>query len=123
MIDQPFPALSPLYSSASSSDPDPAESYITFGLGLGLGNTRGDGREIDPFSRFWGMLEECLDEVSKPVAFASAPLNKDQGDLDGDEPVAGSSRKSLKGKDKLIGRPSEIGMFWMYHRTQGHELK
>ncbi|WVF66264.1 hypothetical protein IAT40_001004 [Kwoniella sp. CBS 6097] len=60
------PSLSPLYSSSSSSSA-PEESYIHFG-------PPPDASKMDPFSRFWGMLENMLEEVSNPVVFASAPM-------------------------------------------------
>ena len=53
-------AISPLNSSSSSD-----ESYLNLGA---IPDT------LDPFSRFWGMLENMLDDISNPVAFASAPL-------------------------------------------------
>ena len=55
--------LSPLGSSSSSSDPE--GSYIHFGV----------HDTSDPFSRFWGMLENMLDKVSNPVAFTTLPLD------------------------------------------------
>ncbi|KAK1926329.1 hypothetical protein DB88DRAFT_481460 [Papiliotrema laurentii] len=54
------PSLSPLHSSSSSD-----ESFLNLGV---VPDT------LDPFSRFWGMLENMLDDISNPVAFASAPL-------------------------------------------------
>ncbi|CAD6576151.1 MAG: hypothetical protein TREMPRED_001591 [Tremellales sp. Tagirdzhanova-0007] len=54
-------ALSPLDSSSSSSDA-PDESYLHL-------------ETLDPFSKFWGALETMLDDISNPVAFASAPLD------------------------------------------------
>lgn len=62
MID---PILSPLHSSSSSSGTEIGESYINFGA---IPDT------TDPFSRFWGMLDNMLDDISNPVAFASAPI-------------------------------------------------
>jgi hypothetical protein len=53
-------SISPLNSSSSSD-----ESFLNLGA---VPDT------LDPFSRFWGMLENMLDDISNPVAFASAPL-------------------------------------------------
>lgn len=85
-----------LHSSSSSSDAtEIGESYVHFG---------GNPDTTDPFSRFWGMLENMLDEVSNPVKFASAPLDDlalgvgvGKGDGDG---VAVRRKSKSKGKDK-----------------------
>lgn len=56
---------SPLYSSSSSSEP-PEESYLLPGA---VPDT------ADPFSRFWGMLENMLEDISFPKALATAQLD------------------------------------------------
>ncbi|ORX34547.1 hypothetical protein BD324DRAFT_636344 [Kockovaella imperatae] len=62
---QPFDShtLSPLVSSSSSD-----ESYLNLGA---VPDT------MDPFSRFWGMLDNMLDNISNPVAFATAAVDLD----------------------------------------------
>lgn len=75
--------FSPMYSSSSSSEPDPAESYVTFGLTPSSSRRTGqqdrDGGvgddSADPFSHFWGMLEGCMEDISRPLVFASAPID------------------------------------------------
>jgi hypothetical protein len=63
-------SITNLHSSSSSSDANEfAESYVHFGINPDTANAS------DPFNRFWGMLENMLDEVSNPVKFASAPLD------------------------------------------------
>lgn len=52
---------SPLYSSSSSSEP-PDESYLLPGA---------VPDNADPFSRFWGMLENMLEEISLPKALTA----------------------------------------------------
>ena len=85
--------LSPLYSSSSSSETPADESYLHLDT-------------LDPFSRFWGALENMLDDISKPVAFASIPvdlplvgetLGRDRGTSRGKR-KEGTTR--IKGKDK-----------------------
>ncbi|WWC85623.1 uncharacterized protein L201_000488 [Kwoniella dendrophila CBS 6074] len=81
------PSLSPLYSSSSTSS-STEESFIHFGS---------PPETLDPFSRFWGMLENMIEEVSGPVMFATAPVNR---------PPATSANKntdikSNKKEDKL----------------------
>ena len=78
--------LSPLHSSSSSD-----ESYLNLGT---IPDT------LDPFSRFWGMLDNMLDDISNPVAFASAPL--------GLEPeVQGLGIGGKKDKDRIKGKERE----------------
>ncbi|OCF33201.1 hypothetical protein I316_05246 [Kwoniella heveanensis BCC8398] len=89
------PSLSPLYSSSSSSSA-PEESYIHFG-------PPPDASKMDPFSRFWGMLENMLEEVSNPVVFASAPMGPGPGQAQ----APGSDRKRTQKdneRDKLRDR-------------------
>ncbi|KLT40743.1 hypothetical protein CC85DRAFT_287149 [Cutaneotrichosporon oleaginosum] len=57
-----FAPTSPLYSSSSSSDP-PDESYLLPGAIPDTG---------DPFARFWGMLENMMEEISIPRALTTA---------------------------------------------------
>ncbi|ORZ02173.1 hypothetical protein BCR43DRAFT_559182 [Syncephalastrum racemosum] len=49
-----------------------------------------DEDEADPFNKFWQVVEQLVDKLSNPVAFASAPLNEhddptahEDGDEDG----------------------------------------
>ncbi|KAK6905016.1 hypothetical protein I203_105835 [Kwoniella mangroviensis CBS 8507] len=78
------PSLSPLYSSSSTSS-STEESFIHFGS---------PPETLDPFSRFWGMLENMLEEVSGPVMFATAPV-------DAPAPTATDARSAGKKDDKL----------------------
>ncbi len=73
--------LSPLHSSSSSSDA-PDESYLHLDT-------------LDPFSRFWGALETMLEDISNPVAFASAPV-----DLPGVDETLRTARQGTRGKRK-----------------------
>ncbi|RSH84583.1 uncharacterized protein EHS24_006106 [Apiotrichum porosum] len=66
----PAPFVSPgspydLHSSSSSSD-QPDESFLLPGA---------IPESSDPFSRFWGMLENMLEEISMPKALTTAPLD------------------------------------------------
>ena len=54
-----------MYSSSSSD-----ESFLHLGM---VPDT------MDPFSRFWGMLDNMLVDISNPVAFASAPIGPQAG--------------------------------------------
>lgn len=73
---------------------------------------------MDPFSKFWGMLEECLDVVSRPVAFASVPLGPKseamgQGE-DGDFDEGRKEREKLKRERKRTkskAKGMEIGEY------------
>ncbi|WVQ93885.1 hypothetical protein IAU59_000963 [Kwoniella sp. CBS 9459] len=93
------PSLSPLYSSSSSSSA-PEESYIHFGPSP-------DASKMDPFSRFWGMLENMLEEVSNPVVFASAPMGPDVPPPQSSSKARGSDDKKREKKER--------------RRTQGKE--
>lgn len=57
----------------------------------------------DPFSRFWGMLENMLEEISFPKALTSAPVSAltdvPKLHLDGPVGVAGK-REKLKRREK-----------------------
>lgn len=88
---------SPLLSSSSSSDP-PDESFVLPG-------------EVpdssDPFSRFWGMLENMLEEISFPKALAAAPLSAltDIPELGPDSPTRPEMRRDRsRRKDKQKSR-------------------
>jgi hypothetical protein len=70
--------------SSSSSD----ESFLNLGA---IPDT------LDPFSRFWGMLENMLDDISNPVAFASAPLGIH---ADGPVPLSRLPNSTVSGSDK-----------------------
>ena len=39
--------------------------------------------EQDPFNRFWAMLDGALENISRPVAFASAPIGREGVDVQG----------------------------------------
>jgi hypothetical protein len=73
---------------------------------------------VDPFSKFWGMLEECLDVVSRPVAFASVPLGPKseetrQGE-DGHDEEGRKERERLKRerkRSKSKAKGTEIGEY------------
>lgn len=117
-----IPPLSPLYSSSTSSDTDPAESFVSVAPRHRLGAGGSGGTEIDPFSRFWGMLEGCLDEMSRPVAFASAPIGRrgvDLGALEeslgergegegGGNDEVGTGRVGVVGSESVIGRGDDV---------------
>ncbi|RXK38509.1 hypothetical protein M231_04275 [Tremella mesenterica] len=91
-------ATSTLQSSSSSSSTD--ESFVHFGV----------PDSSDPFLRFWGMLENALTEVSKPVAFASMPLDVPRVP----RPAGYKERKKSirkkgkeKGKDRETASPND----------------
>ncbi|RSH90534.1 hypothetical protein EHS25_001139 [Saitozyma podzolica] len=93
----PSVSLSPLASSSSSSDP--AESYVNFGA---VPDT------LDPFSRFWGMLENMLDDISNPVAFASAPVSIPLSSVDEVlQRARGKTRKKEKDRDREKDKDKE----------------
>ena len=84
---------SPILSSSSSSDP-PDESFVLPG-------------EVpdssDPFSRFWGMLENMLEEISFPKALTAAPVSAltDIPELGPDSPTRPELRRERsKRRDK-----------------------
>ena len=73
---------------------------------------------LDPFSRFWGMLENMLDDISNPVAFASAPLGIH---ADGPGPLSRMPSSTMPSSDKRVTgrqkerdskRGKEKGGFW-----------
>ena len=84
-IEVPAHSLSPLYSSSSSSDA-PEDSFLHLDT-------------LDPFSRFWGALENMLGDISKPVAFASAPLTVGMPAVD---ELVRRARKGNRGKRKEV---------------------
>ena len=90
-------ALSPLHSSSSSSGTEAGGSYINFGA---IPDT------LDPFSRFWGKLDNMLDDISNPVAFATASLDAGQavGEDDVKEERRERRRTSDRKKEKERGR-------------------
>ncbi|KAK8845310.1 hypothetical protein IAR55_006023 [Kwoniella newhampshirensis] len=95
----PFDPLSPLHSSSSSSEATtttgqgaPEESYIHFGA---------VPETLDPFSRFWGMLDNMLEDISNPVVFASAPL-----DVEVPTTIGAGGKVRMK-KDKSKGKKKE----------------
>lgn len=98
--------LSPLHSSSSSSGTEAAGgSYYNFGA-------IPDG--ADPFSRFWGKLDNMLDDISNPVAFATASMNAPttaeegsrlvKGDDDGAKRDRRRTNERKKDKEKETGR-------------------
>jgi hypothetical protein len=93
-------ALSPLHSSSSSSGTgtETGGSYINFGA---VPDT------LDPFSRFWGKLDNMLDDISNPVAFATAPMDS-PGAVRGENEIEGARRERKrtgeKKKDKEKGK-------------------
>ena len=103
----PTHTLSPLHSSSSSSSA-PEDSFLHLDT-------------LDPFSRFWGALETMLDDISNPVAFASAPLALPPAPLD-DSPhkvrraLRGrrkdTSKEKEKGKGKAKGAPCSLSPAW-----------
>ncbi|KAL1409618.1 hypothetical protein Q8F55_003613 [Vanrija albida] len=98
---------SPLYSSSSSSEP-PEDSYLFPGH---VPDT------ADPFSRFWGMLENMLEEISIPRALTTAQLG---GPLPPAPTVSVSTarpdrRASGKGKERA---PSPSESFYVVPRGQ-----
>jgi hypothetical protein len=106
----PSDQLSPLHSSSSSSGTETGTggSYYNFGA---IPDT------LDPFSRFWGKLDNMLDDISNPVAFATASmgagpagaeLTQGAGDGEGEgekrERRRTSERRKTKDKEKEQGR-------------------
>ncbi|ORY32007.1 hypothetical protein BCR39DRAFT_587264 [Naematelia encephala] len=97
--------LSPLYSSSSSSEATIDDSFLHLGA---------QPDSLDPFSRFWGALNNMLDEVSNPVAFATAAVDGpsvsqvvDRASRDKVERRQ-SGKKRDKGKERETpGSPSE----------------
>ncbi|BEJ05772.1 hypothetical protein CcaverHIS641_0302940 [Cutaneotrichosporon cavernicola] len=61
-VEPRFAPTSPMHSSISSSEP-PDESYLLPGAVPDTG---------DPFARFWGMLENMMEEISFPRALTTA---------------------------------------------------
>jgi hypothetical protein len=103
--------LSPLHSSSSSSGTETGTggSYYNFGA---IPDT------LDPFSRFWGKLDNMLDDISNPVAFATASMDvpataghERGGGEEGDkrERRRTSDRKRDKEKEKGRGTLIVIG--------------
>jgi hypothetical protein len=60
---------------------------------------------MDPFSRFWGKLDNMLDDISNPVAFATASM---EGEGAGPSTVKDARldrrRTSERSKEKDKGR-------------------
>jgi hypothetical protein len=108
--------LSPLHSSSSSSGTETGTggSYYNFGA---IPDT------LDPFSRFWGKLDNMLDDISNPVAFATASMDAPTGGADGGGREDGDRRErrrtSDRKKDKEKGKEKGRGMItiicdWRY---------
>jgi hypothetical protein len=63
---------------------------------------------LDPFSRFWGMLENMLDDISNPVAFASAPVSIPSPSVDEVlQRARGKTRKKEKDRDREKDKDKE----------------
>ncbi|WVO18397.1 hypothetical protein L204_106113 [Cryptococcus depauperatus] len=102
----PFAELSPLHSSSSSSEAA-EESYIHFGA---------PSDTLDPFSRFWARLDNMLEDISNPVAFASAPLDNSEMPMARFEQVRAqeNQKKSINRKGKASDEaPSPSGSFYI----------
>jgi hypothetical protein len=107
--------LSPLHSSSSSSGTETGTggSYYNFGA---IPDT------LDPFSRFWGKLDNMLDDISNPVAFATASMDAPLGGADGGGGKEGDGRERRrtsdrkkdkdKGKEKGRGTLISLGVGW-----------
>nr|XP_019048530.1 hypothetical protein I302_02302 [Kwoniella bestiolae CBS 10118]OCF27460.1 hypothetical protein I302_02302 [Kwoniella bestiolae CBS 10118] len=103
------PSLSPLYSSSSTSS-STEESFIHFGS---------PPETLDPFSRFWGMLENMIEEVSGPVMFATAPVDappptsdptsttKKEDKLSREKTITKKDKGKEKGKEKEKAEPED----------------
>lgn len=86
---------SPLHSSSSSSDP-PDESYFLPGAVPDSG---------DPFSRFWGMLENMLEEISFPKALTTLPISEHNPDSGPSRQPKHKTPKAVKEQRRSSGRP------------------
>jgi len=85
--------LSPLHSSSSSSGTETGTggSYYNFGV---IPDT------LDPFSRFWGKLDNMLDDISNPVAFATASMDDPSGGAEGEGREEGGKRERRRTSDR-----------------------
>jgi hypothetical protein len=94
--------LSPLHSSSSSSGTETGTggSYYNFGA---IPDT------LDPFSRFWGKLDNMLDDISNPVAFATASMDGPTGTADGEEREDGDKRERRRTSDRKKDKEKEKG--------------
>ena len=105
---RPVPApdsvqLSPLHSSSSSSGTETGTggSYYNFGA---IPDT------LDPFSRFWGKLDNMLDDISNPVAFATASIDVPTGELEGGiRGEEGEKRERRRTSDRKKDKEKEKG--------------
>lgn len=90
--------FSPLHSSSSSSGTETGTggSYYNFGA---IPDT------LDPFSRFWGKLDNMLDDISNPVAFATASVNApaSAGEVEGDRRERRRTSERKKDKEREQG--------------------
>jgi hypothetical protein len=102
-VEPRFAPTSPLYSSSSSSEP-PDESYLLPGAIPDTG---------DPFARFWGMLENMMEEISIPralttaVTSAKADGKEKEKEKEGREKGKKDKKDKKKDKDKESPSPSE----------------
>jgi len=95
--------LSPLHSSSSSSGTETGTggSYYSFGA---IPDT------LDPFSRFWGKLDNMLDDISNPVAFATASIDVPTGELEaGLRGEEGDKRERRRTNDRKKDKEKEKG--------------
>lgn len=127
--------LSPLYSlhsSTSSSEPGELESFISVGPS-GLTRTVRAGREgieqdQDPFNRFWAMLDGALDNISRPVAFASAPIGREGVDVEGlreglgSMGLGGGVHARETGDEDASGENTLIAFALGWNTTKGESL-
>nr|XP_019014340.1 uncharacterized protein I206_00422 [Kwoniella pini CBS 10737]OCF53121.1 hypothetical protein I206_00422 [Kwoniella pini CBS 10737] len=104
------PSLSPLYSSSSTSS-STEESFIHFGS---------PPETLDPFSRFWGMVENMIEEVSGPVMFATAPVDLLHSDpKKNSDAQLSRERLSTKVKDKKKETTGEDSFYVVKNRNKG----
>ncbi|OXG23014.1 hypothetical protein J008_01981 [Cryptococcus neoformans] len=102
----PSDAPSPLQSSSSSSEA-PEESYVHFGAPPDI---------TDPFNRFWAMLDNMLEDISNPIAFASAPLDTlSSATPQPKKPQEKGNSKSGKEKKRKEESPSPTDSFYLVH--------
>ncbi|GMK58235.1 hypothetical protein CspeluHIS016_0502670 [Cutaneotrichosporon spelunceum] len=102
-VEPRFNPTSPLYSSSSSSEP-PDESYLLPGAIPDTG---------DPFARFWGMLENMMEEISFPRALTTAVTSPTKAGTEKRE-KKGKKGKEKDGKEKGNGEsPSSSESFYV----------
>ncbi|BEJ13259.1 hypothetical protein CspHIS471_0304330 [Cutaneotrichosporon sp. HIS471] len=92
-VEPRFAPTSPMYSSSSSSEP-PDESYLLPGAVPDTG---------DPFARFWGMLENMMEEISFPRALTTAVTSPIKAGTEKKD----KKEKKGKGKDEKVKARTE----------------